>query len=313
MGFDIDFYMTKVRKGEFLEELAIKLVCMKAKEILAKEENIKHIRAPVTVVGDVHGQFYDLIEIFRVGGEIPDTNYLFLGDYVDRGAFSVETITLLLMLKIKYPLRITLLRGNHETRQITTVYGFYTECQRKYGNPSVWQYFTDAFDYFPIAALIENNIFCVHGGLSPSIHSIDGVKEISRIQEIPHEGPFADLMWSDPDQDRSGFSLSSRGAGFMFGKDVVDKFVHVNGISHIARAHQLCMEGYSVLFDGKFSTVWSAPNYCYRFANLAALLEIDDHMNSYYNIFSEAPENERKSESAQEKQQESNNQDQYFL
>jgi hypothetical protein len=166
------------------------------------------VDAPVTVVGDIHGQFYDLLELFRVGGNPPDTNYLCLGDYVDRGAASVETITLLVILKLRYPSRFNLLRGNHETRQTTQVYGFYTECQKKYGTPKVWQLFTDLFDYFPIAAMIDNSIFCVHAGLSPSLQNVDDIKSINRICEIPHEGPFADLMWSDPEADVTGFCIS---------------------------------------------------------------------------------------------------------
>ena len=127
-AFDVDKYLDLAAKGELLDEQAIKIICSKVKEVFVQEENVKVVRSPVTVVGDVHGQFYDLIELFRVGGEIPNTNYLFLGDYVDRGniiviyligAFSVETITYLMLLKLRFPMRITLLRGNHETRQIT--------------------------------------------------------------------------------------------------------------------------------------------------------------------------------------------------
>ena len=127
-GFDVDYHLEKAAKGEILSELAIKVICAKVKEILSHESNVVQVQAPVTVVGDVHGQFYDLIEIFRVGGNVPDTNYLFLGDYVDRGKDSVETITYLMLLKLRYPMRFTLLRGNHETRQTTQVYGFFTEC-----------------------------------------------------------------------------------------------------------------------------------------------------------------------------------------
>jgi serine/threonine-protein phosphatase PPG1 len=146
-----------------------------------QESNVVHVQAPVTVVGDIHGQFYDLIEIFKIGGYCPDTNYLFLGklatglgghnnpnsrlgDYVDRGMFSVETISLLVCLKLRYPHRVHLIRGNHESRGVTQSYGFYTECSRKYGNANVWHYFTDMFDFLTLSVVINDQIFCVHGG-----------------------------------------------------------------------------------------------------------------------------------------------------
>ena len=135
------------------------------------------------------------MELFKIGGPVPDTNYLFMGDYVDRGYHSVETITLLVALKVRYQDRITLLRGTHECRQITQVYGFYDECCKKYGNANVWNYFTDLFDYFPLTAIVDNQIFSVHGGLSPSISTLDDVRALDRIQEIPHEGSMCDILW----------------------------------------------------------------------------------------------------------------------
>jgi diadenosine tetraphosphatase ApaH/serine/threonine PP2A family protein phosphatase len=136
------------------------------------------------------------LELFKKGGEIPDTRYIFMGDFVDRGFNSVETFQLLLCLKLKYPAHITLLRGNHETRQITTVYGFYDETIRKYGPANPWKYCTEVFDYLGIGAVVEGKVFCIHGGLSPEIKTIDQVRLIDRRMEIPHEGPFCDLMWS---------------------------------------------------------------------------------------------------------------------
>lgn len=287
----MDEYLEKAAKGELLEENQIKMICLAARNLFIEEANVVDILAPVIIVGDIHGQFYDLLELFKIGGPVPDMRYLFLGDYVDRGPCCVETITYLALLKVKYPQRINLLRGNHETRSITQVYGFFSECQKKFGNPYVWQYFTDMFDYLPVAAVIQNTYFCVHGGLSPSISQIDEVKKIERVQEIPHEGGFADLMWSDPDENNNGFTTSSRGAGYMFGKDIVHKFLHTNNYSHIIRAHQLCNEGFQILFNETFSTVWSAPNYCFRFHNQASILLVDEHLNKEFVVFSEAPEN----------------------
>lgn len=143
-------------------------------------------------------------------------------------------------------------------------YGFYLECTRKYGSPTVWQYFTDMFDFLTLSVVIDDAIFCVHGGLSPSIHHIDQVKVIDRFREIPHEGPMADLVWSDPDPEKEDFAISPRGAGYTFGASIVKKFLHLNDMNHVLRAHQLCMEGFTRLYDDTLSTVWSAPNYCYR-------------------------------------------------
>ncbi|KAJ5081188.1 Serine/threonine-protein phosphatase PP2A catalytic subunit [Penicillium angulare] len=156
---------------------------------------------------------------------------------------TVETVSLLVALKIRFPKRITILRGNHESRQITQVYGFYDECLRKYGNANVWQYFTNLFDYFPITALVENQIFCLHGGLSPSIDTLDHIRALDRMQEPPHEGPMCDLLWSDPDE-RSGWGISPRGAGYTFGADISESFLHNNGLSLVVRAHQMVMDGY---------------------------------------------------------------------
>jgi diadenosine tetraphosphatase ApaH/serine/threonine PP2A family protein phosphatase len=136
---------------------------------------------------------------------------------------------------------VFILRGNHESRQITQVYGFYDECLRKYGSPNVWKYFTDVFDYLPLTAVVENQIFCLHGGLSPSIETLDHIRGLDRLQEVPHEGPMCDLLWSDPD-DRSGWGISPRGAGYTFGHDISEQFNHKNGLTLVSRAHQLVME-----------------------------------------------------------------------
>merc|ERR550537_1728063 len=154
MPLDIDAAIEKALKCELLDPWTTKSLCERLKLILMRECNVRPVPTPVTVVGDVHGQVYDLLELFKIGGHVPHTNYLFLGDYVDRGPFSVETITILACLKLRHPERITLLRGNHESRQITQVYGFYAECSRKFGNAAAWQYFTELFDTCPLLQLL---------------------------------------------------------------------------------------------------------------------------------------------------------------
>jgi serine/threonine-protein phosphatase 2A catalytic subunit len=274
--------------GTPLAESEVKALCDMARDTLLNESNVQPVPAPVTVCGDIHGQWHDLMELFRIGGSAPDTNYLFMGDYVDRGYYSVETVTMLVCLKVRYPDRVFILRGNHESRQITQVYGFYDECVRKYGSANVWKMFTDLFDYFPLTALVEHSIFCLHGGLSPSIDTLDHVRQLDRVQEVPHEGPMCDLLWSDPD-DRSGWGISPRGAGFTFGMDISQQFNERNGLSLVSRAHQLVMDGYNWSHDQSVVTIFSAPNYCYRCGNQAAIMEVDESLQKTFLQFDPAP------------------------
>ena len=267
-----------------------------AKEIFGKEENILLVNAPITICGDIHGQFFDLMEIFKIAGDIPNSNYLFLGDYVDRGYYSVEIISLLICLKIRYPKRIFLIRGNHESRQITQVYGFYDECIRKYGNSNVWKYFTDLFDYLPLTAIIENKIFCVHGGLSPSIETLDEIRKLDRIQETPQDGgPLCDLLWTDPHEGPS-WTMAPKGNVYYFGYEITEKFCNDNKLNMICRAHQLQHNGYNICHNGLCCTIFSAPNYCYRCGNKAAIMEIDEDINYKFLQFSASPIQVRKYE-----------------
>jgi len=287
---DMDGWLAKVKKCEHLKESELKQLCDRVKEIMMEESNVQPVNAPVIVCGDIHGQFYDLMELFAQGGAIPHTNYVFMGDFVDRGHHSVETLQLLLCYKARYPEAITLLRGNHECRQVTQVYGFYDECFRKYGSANAWKYCTEVFDYMTLAAVIDGGILCVHGGLSPNLTTLDQIRLIERNQEIPHEGPFCDLMWSDP-EDIETWAVSQRGAGWLFGSKVTAQFNHVNGLQLICRAHQLVQEGYKYMFPEKsLITVWSAPNYCYRCGNIASILQFDDFLDRTIKIFKEVDE-----------------------
>lgn len=285
-------WFEQIKKCRYLDENDMKQLCETVKLLLMEESNIQPVNSPVTVCGDIHGQFHDLLELFRVSGGFPDAiNYIFMGDYVDRGYFSLETFTLLMCLKALYPDRITLVRGNHESRQVTQAYGFYDECLTKYGSVTVWKHCCQVFDFLTLAAIIDAKILCVHGGLSPEVRMLDQIRVLNRAQEIPHEGGFADLMWSDPDESVQTWGNSSRGAGWLFGSEVAREFNYVNNLNLVARAHQLVMEGFKYHFEEKdVVTVWSAPNYCYRCGNVASVMKVDENGQPKFSIFNAVPE-----------------------
>ena len=286
---NLDEQINDLFNCKFLPENEVNALCEKVKEILIKEDNVQFVHCPVTICGDVHGQFHDLLELFKVGGNVPDTNYLFLGDYVDRGCFSVETVSLLLALKIKYPTKLYLTRGNHESRQTTQIYGYYEECNKKYGNTgTVWKTFTDLFDYLPLCAIVEGKFFGLHGGLSPSINTLEEINQLDRKCEPPHEGAMSDLLWSDP-EEREGWGQSQRGAGWVFGGDISTKFNYTNKTKLICRAHQLMLNGYEWIHNNNVLTIFSAPNYCYRCGNVAAIMEVNENMEYQFQTFDPAP------------------------
>lgn len=190
------------------------------------------------LAGDVHGQFHDLIRIFDIGGFPPTASYLFLGDYVDRGKQSLETICLLLAYKLRYPNKIYLLRGNHEDAKINRVYGFYDECKRRF-NVRLWRTFTDCFNCLPIAAIVEKKIFCMHGGLSPELTSPAQIADVERPTDIPDYGLLCDLLWSDPDATTKGWGDSERGVSCTFGPDKLAHFLENNDLDLICRGHQV--------------------------------------------------------------------------
>jgi len=293
MQEEINFFdqcIEKLYNCACISEDEVRVLCLKAKEIFQVENNVHNVSLPCTLVGDLHGQFFDLEELFQVAGKAPDTNFVFLGDYVDRGYFSIEVVSLIVALKVRYPLRVHVIRGNHESRQITQVYGFYDQCVRQYGSSLVWKYFTDLFDYMPLSCLIGGKIFGVHGGLSPSIAAIDQINTLDRFHEVPSEGPICDLIWSDPD-DRAGWGVSPRGAGFTFGTDITNKWTFMNDLILTVRAHQLVMEGFNYSHEQLLLTLFSAPNYCYRCGNLAAIMELDENYKALLQQFEASPRN----------------------
>uniref|UniRef100_A0A0K0G3R2 Serine/threonine-protein phosphatase n=1 Tax=Strongyloides venezuelensis TaxID=75913 RepID=A0A0K0G3R2_STRVS len=291
---DLDRWIADVEKCKYLVEKDMISLCNLVASRMERLPNILILSSPAIICGDIHGQFYDLMKLFETGGHVKDGKYVFLGDYVDRGYYSLETLTLLFLYFARYPDNIVLLRGNHESSRVSQQYGFYDECQRKYSNSYVWRHCVDVFNLLPIGALIDNDIFCVHGGLSPEIQYIDQLLTINRYEEVPMSGPLCDLLWSDPDEDlHSNYSVNTRGAGWLFGRKVVDKFCHNNDVTLICRSHQLVNEGFKLSFDGQLCTVWSAPNYCYRCGNKASILQINT-VNGLNVMYFDAVENEHR-------------------
>ncbi|KAJ3445605.1 serine/threonine-protein phosphatase pp2a-related [Anaeramoeba flamelloides] len=293
MHYALDQQIEEILNYNILLENEIYQLCEKAKEIFLKEGNVVNITAPIIIVGDTHGQYPDLLHIFSKHGSVPDKKYLFLGDYVDRGSFSVETITLLIATKVRYPDRITLLRGNHESQQTTKVYGFYQECLDRYGNISVWRIFTDMFEYLPIAGIINNSILAIHGGLSPDIEKVKDIRTLDRFKDIPFFGPLCDLMWSDPDE-RDGFNQSFRGAGYTFGENISKSFLKNNKLSLIVRAHQLIQEGFNLNHSEQVVTIFSAPNYCGTVNNLGSIMKIENQAEPEIIQFEETRDHPKK-------------------
>ena len=260
-----------------LGEDEIKFLIDKSLQIIKVQKMLVELEAPLHVCGDIHGQYYDLLRIFEHCGYPGEYNYLFLGDYVDRGKQSLETVCLLLCYKIKYPEKVTLLRGNHESSVTNRIYGFYDECKRRY-NIRLWKSFTELFNYLPVAALIDDKILCMHGGLSPDLKSIENIKDISRPTEIPDNGLLCDLLWSDPDKEAVEYDENDRGVSVIFGEKVVTDFNKKNDLDLIIRAHQVVDDGYEFFANRQLITIFSAPNYCGEFDNSAGIMIIDDSL-----------------------------------
>ncbi|OWF47994.1 serine/threonine-protein phosphatase PP1-beta-like [Mizuhopecten yessoensis] len=270
-----------------LPESQIRQLCQLSREIFMEQPNLLELESPITIVGDIHGQYQDMISHFERNGFPGEANYLFLGDYVDRGKRSLETICLCLAYKIKYPKNFFLLRGNHECASINRIYGFYDECKRRY-NIKLWKTFTDCFNCLPLAAIVENTIFCTHGGLSPDMTDLDQIRNIERPCDVPDMGLVCDLMWSDPDDDITGWGENDRGVSFTFGGDVVDKFLERHNLSLIARGHQVVEDGYEFFNKRKLVTLFSAPNYCGEFDNAGAIMVASEDLMCSFSILKPA-------------------------
>ena len=260
-----------------LKEEEIKFLIDKSLSLIKEEKMLIELEAPLRVCGDIHGQYYDLLRIFEHCGYPGEYNFLFLGDYVDRGKQSLETICLLLAYKIKFPNKVHLLRGNHESSVTNRIYGFYDECKRRY-NVRLWRNFTELFNYLPVAALIDDKILCMHGGLSPDLRNLNSISEITRPTDIPDSGLLCDLLWSDPDKETLEFDENDRGVSWVFGEKIVNEFNRKNDLDLIIRAHQVVDDGYEFFANRQLITIFSAPNYCGEFDNSAGIMIIDESL-----------------------------------
>ena len=263
-----------VSESNLLSEEELKYICYKSMEIFMQESSFLELTAPIIICGDIHGQFRDLIRLFDFGGTPQKKQYLFLGDYVDRGKNSIECISLLLAYKIKYPKNIYLLRGNHESEMINRTYGFYDECKRRY-NLRIWKIFSDCFNWLPISALINTRILCMHGGLSPDLHELNNLKQIVRPTEVPDKGLLCDLLWSDPEKDAEDWAPNNRGISVLFNEKLIEKALDELDIDLICRAHQVVEHGYEFFAKRRLVTVFSAPNYCGEFDNAGAFMTVN--------------------------------------
>ncbi|KAJ6838228.1 serine/threonine-protein phosphatase PP1-like [Iris pallida] len=266
-----------------LSESEIRHLCIEGKRVFLSQPNLLQLHAPINICGDLHGQYLDLLRIFDRGGFPPAASYVFLGDYVDRGKRSLETICLLLAYKIKYPDKLFLLRGNHEDAKINRIYGFYDECKRRF-NVRLWKIFTDCFNCLPVAALVDEKILCMHGGLSPDLNDLAQIDDIERPTEVPDGGLLCDLLWSDPDPRIEGWGLSDRGVSCTFGADKLVEFLDKHDLELVCRAHQVVEDGYEFFADKRLVTIFSAPNYCGEFDNVGAFVTIDETLMCSFQI-----------------------------
>ncbi|KXS21730.1 calcineurin A [Gonapodya prolifera JEL478] len=277
------------REGRVTEEQAM-WILQKGTEILRREQNVLDVEAPITVCGDVHGQYYDLMKLLEVGGNPATTRYLFLGDYVDRGYFSIECYLYLLVLKIWYPTTLSMLRGNHECRHLTDYFTFKIECKHKYSE-SVYEACLESFCALPLAAILNKQFLCIHGGLSPEMTSVQDIRNLNRFREPPTHGLMCDLLWADPVEDfgqekNADFYAHNhvRGCSYFFSYNAACTFLENNNLLSLIRAHEAQDAGYRMYRKTKTTgfpsviTIFSAPNYLDVYNNKAAVLKYENNV-----------------------------------
>ncbi|KAJ3449464.1 serine/threonine-protein phosphatase pp2a-related [Anaeramoeba flamelloides] len=264
------------KKNKLPKENKVIEILERVQEILFQENTILYLDSKINVVGDTHGQFFDVLEILS---SFPKEKYLFMGDYVDRGGWSVHLILYLFLLKLR----------NHESRDVSKEKqqnSFYMKCLEAYDSPYVWRQFMVVFDYLPLCATIDNKFFCVHAGLSPEVTTLSQINWLDRFQEPGIKGAISDLVWSDPSNETTDFTVSIRGSGFLFGKNPTERFLHKNNLDVIFRSHFTEPEGHKWWFkneskkksyEGLLCTIWTAPNYNYKVKNKGHYLKIKEN------------------------------------
>lgn len=277
---DLDSFIEDLLSNKHYSKMPVSIVyslISDAVAVIQKDPVVLSLNSPINICGDVHGQFVDLLRVFQSGGMPPDAKYLFLGDYVDRGSQSLEVICLLYAFKIKYPTQIFLLRGNHESPEMSEVFGFFTECCAK-ATANTWHKFCDSFRYLPLAAVVDEKFFCIHGGLSPDLKSVEQIKKVPRPIDIPEEGLLANILWSDPDGSIQTWGPNDRGTTVCYGPTAAKKFLKDNKLEVIIRGHQLAMDGYDFPYGSNKSvvTIFTASKYAGQCDNKAAFIMIDE-------------------------------------
>ena len=289
IDYDIDKLIEKLYNFKLLKLSEIKFIIKKSKEIISQENNIIEVQSPITICGGINGQFHDLLEIFNIGGKPPHTNYIFLGNFIHSGYYNLETLSLLLCLKVRYPKRIFLIRGSQESKETSYIYGLYDECIRKYGSPEIFNNFAELFNFLPLTVLVENKIFGLNGGLSPLLNTLDDIRAINRVKEDPSREVLFYLFWNEPIDNGEGFIPYSKGQGYFFGDNISKKFCNINGLDFIIRDAKPIKCGYFWRHENKVCSICSSPNYNYFGGNEGAFMEIDENME--YNLikFDSAP------------------------
>lgn len=280
--------VNKFREQKKIPRNSVISILYKLRDILAQETSLVHLDGPYTICGDVHGQFYDLLRIFEINGTPSNSNpYIFNGDFVDRGSFSFEVVLTLFAYKVRFPHAMHLNRGNHETKNMTKIYGFEGEIKHKY-DATVLNLFHECFKQLPLAACLQHKVLIVHGGLSGEDVTLNDIMAIDRVMEPPDSGLMCDLLWSDP-QIQNGRAPSKRGVGLSFGPDVTRKFLKHNHLDLIIRSHEVRDNGYEIEHGGLLVTVFSAPNYCDAMGNKGAFVKLNSDLKPKYTTFDAAP------------------------